>query len=139
MKKKEKPELLEKLPVFPIITQNRVEFFLNIKTVSEANCTDHWVKRHKRHKKQKNILFWSYLEIKPHVKLPCTITFIRLAPKTLDSHDNLPMSMKWLCDALCAEITGNHVAGRADDSDQIKIQYDQVKSKIYAVKIVIDF
>lgn len=124
---------------YPLITPNSVEFFLNIKTISEANCQEHWTKRHKRHKKQKNILFWSFLEVKPFVKLPCTITFIRLAPKTLDVHDNLPMSQKWLCDQLCAEITGDFRAGRADDSDQIKIKYDQIKSKVYAVKIIIEF
>lgn len=134
MKLLEKPQ-----ETYPLITPNKVEFFLNIRTISEANCSEHWTKRHKRHKKQKSILFWSFLEVKQYVKLPCTITFVRYAPKTLDKHDNLPMSMKWLCDALCAEITGNYIIGQADSSDQIKIQYDQIKSKIYAVKIIIEF
>lgn len=127
------------LKTYPFITPNSVEFFLNIKTISEANCQEHWTKRHRRHKKQKTILFWSFMEIKPFVRLPCTITFVRLAPKMLDKHDNLPMSMKWLCDQLCAEITGDQRAGRADDSDKIKIKYDQIKSKVYAVKIIIEF
>lgn len=120
------------------LQENVLDITLPIKTISEANCHEHWTKRHRRHKKQKNILFWYLLECKKLVKFPCTITFIRYAPKFLDAHDNLPMSMKWLCDQLCAEITGDLRPGRADDFEGIKIQYDQVKCKKYAVKIIIE-
>lgn len=47
--------------------------------------------------------------------------------------------MKYLNDQLCAEITNDHRPGRADDSDQIEIKYDQIKSKVYGVKIIIEF
>ena len=118
---------------------NSLEVTLPIRTVSEANCTEPWHKRHKRHKKQKNVLFWTILECKKFIKLPCTITMVRYAPKELDRHDNLPMSQKWLVDTLCAEITGIKTAGRADDSKEITIKYDQVKCKQYAVKIIVEF
>ena len=116
-----------------------ISLTLPIRTVSEANSQEHWTKKHRRHKKQKNNLFFAYLEIKQFVKYPCTLTFIRYAPKMLDKHDNLPMSMKWLCDAICAEITGEHRPGLADNFEGLTIKYDQVKSKQYAVKIIITF
>jgi hypothetical protein len=134
----------------PKISQNLVEINLNIRTYSEAQTitvkkkngkytTEHWTAKHKRHKKQKNSIFWAYLEVKEFVKYPCTLTFIRYAPKLLDKHDNLPMSMKWICDAICAEITGEHRPGLADNFEGLTIKYDQVKSKQYAVKIIIEF
>lgn len=129
----ESPEMGWKL--FP----NSLEINLPIRTYSEANCTLPWQTKHKRHKKQKNILFWTILQCKNYIKLPCTITYIRFAPKSLDAHDNLPISMKYLNDQLCAEITGDHRPGRADDSKEITIKYDQVKCKSYAVKIIIEF
>ena len=134
----------------PKIETNRVEINLNIRTYSEAQTiavkkkngkytTEHWTAAHRRHKKQKNLVFWSYLEVKEFVKYPCTITFIRYAPNKLDKHDNLPMSMKWICDAICAEITGEHRPGLADNFEGLIIKYDQVVSKQYGVKIVIEF
>lgn len=118
---------------------NSLEIGLPIKTISEANCFEPWHKRHKRHKKQKNTLFWTVMQCRNYIKLPCTITYIRYAPGLLDKHDNLPMSMKYLNDQLCAEITGDHRPGRADDSKEITIKYDQLKCKQYSVKIIIEF
>jgi len=118
---------------------NSLEITLPIRTYSEANSTEPWQKKHKRHKKQKNTLFWYFLECKKFVKLPCIVTFVRYAPKFLDAHDNLPISMKWLCDQLCAEITQDHRPGHADNFDGISIKYNQIKCKQYFVKIIIEF
>ena len=150
---KKPKELLEKevfLDFSPKIDSNRVELNLNLRTYSEAQTiavkkkngkytTEHWTAKHKRHKKQKNAIFWAYMEVREFVKYPCTITFVRYAPKTLDAHDNLPMSFKWICDALAAEITGEHRPGLADNFEGLTIKYDQVKSKVYGVKIIIEF
>lgn len=67
------------------------------------------------------------------------ILFVRYAPKTLDKHDNLPMSLKWIVDQTCSEITNEHRPGLADNFKDIDIHYDQVVSKQYYVKIVITF
>ncbi len=112
---------------------------LPIRTVSEANCFEPWQKKHKRHKAQKKAVFFAILEHKHLIQLPCRITFIRYAPKPLDKHDNLPISQKYICDQICAEITNDHRPGRADDNKLIEIKYDQVKSKVYGVKIIIEF
>lgn len=121
------------------IGKNFVVMTLPIRTVSEANCFEPWQKKHKRHKLQKKLVFFEMISIKHLIKLPCKITFIRYAPKFLDKHDNLPISQKYICDQVCAELTGDHRAGRADDNELITIQYDQIKSKIYGVKVIIDF
>lgn len=139
-----KPAKTPKTPDIPLdfaakVLLNYIELTLPIRTISEANCFEPWQKKHKRHKSQKKIVFFSILEYKYLIKLPCVITFIRYAPKALDKHDNLPISMKWICDALCAEITGEHRPGLADNFEGLTIKYDQVKSKQYAVKIIITF
>jgi hypothetical protein len=140
--KEKKPRKVKTKPLFEKeskITREGIVLSLPTKTISEANCEQHWTARHRRHKAQKKAVFWALLEIKHLIKLPCTATFVRYAPGFLDKHDNLPMSQKWIVDSFCAEITGDFRPGRADESEQIKIKYDQVKSNIYGVKIIIEF
>lgn len=116
-----------------------VEMTLPIKTVSEGNCFEHWQKKHARHKDQKRAIMFAMLPIKEKLRLPCKLTMTRFAPRELDRHDNLPMSMKWIVDQCCAELTGEFKAGKADSDTRISFAYDQVKSKTYAVKVRIDF
>lgn len=117
----------------------RIEIQVPIRTVSEANNFDHWTKKRKRHKAQQKLIFFALLNCKHLIRFPCMILFIRYAPKTLDKHDNLPMSFKYLCDAVCSEITNEHRPGLADNFKDIDIHYDQVISKQYYVKIIITF
>jgi len=133
------PKMIESLDFGSSFENDTVTLTLPLRTVSEANCFEPWQKKHKRHKAQKKAVFFAILEHKHLIKLPCRITFIRYAPKFLDKHDNLPISQKFICDQVCAEITGEHRAGRADDNELIEIKYDQVKSKVYGVKIIIEF
>jgi len=106
-------------------------------TISEANTSEHWTKKSARHKKQKNIVRLHYLKVKEHISLPCNMNVIRLAPRKLD-FDNLTISLKWIVDCLCEELTGNYIAGRADADPRISITYDQEASKEYGVKIIFD-
>lgn len=121
------------------LKEGSVEITLPIRTVSEGNCFEPWQKKHKRHKSQKRQISLIFSMIKKKPTLPCKLKLTRYAPRTLDKHDNLPMSFKFLTDQICSELTGNYVAGRADDSDQIEISYDQVKCKTYGIKIDISF
>jgi hypothetical protein len=116
-----------------------ISLTLPIRTISEANCFEPWQKKHKRHKLQKKLVFFALLEVKHLIKLPCKIKYIRYAPKELDVFENLPMSFKYINDQVCAEITGDHRPGRADGTKEIIQSCDQVKSKQYAVKIIIEF
>lgn len=117
----------------------RIEILLPLRTVSEANCFEAWRNRHKRHKAQKRAVIFAMIPIKHLVKFPCTLRFVRYAPRELDAHDNLRMSVKYIVDQTCAEILNDFRPGRADGFKDFTFEYDQVKSKVYAVKIEILF
>jgi len=112
-------------------------FTIPIRTVSESNVSEHWTKKSARHKKQKLTIKTLISLFQACFSLPCNITLKRFAPRKLDKHDNLPMSFKWILDAICEVITGIKVAGRADDSDDIHVTYDQEVSKEYYITIKI--
>jgi len=121
------------------IGDRQITLILDIKAANEANHAEPWRKRHARHKGQKKAIFVALLNCKEIIKLPCTLRFTRYAPKTLDAHDNLPMSFKWICDQTCAELTGDLRPGLADGNKGFTFQYDQVKFKKYYVKIEISW
>lgn len=113
-------------------------WLLPVKTVSEANIYEHWTKKHKRHKLQKRYIWaWSKQNDIENTKVPCTIKLTRLGPKTLDYDDNLRMAFKWIKDYIADQILPGQAAGRADGDPRIKWEYDQEKSKTYAIKIEI--
>ncbi len=114
-----------------------VEITLPLRTISEANCFEHWTKKQKRHRIQQKSIGLLLNPLKSIIKLPCHIELTRYAPKSLDKHDNLPMSFKYILDACCAIIKNDFRPGRADDDDRFTVSYDQVKSKNYGIKIVI--
>jgi hypothetical protein len=119
------------------ILEGKVTVDLPIRTVSEANCFESWQKKHGRHKDQKSIVALGINPLRDKIKLPCKIMLTRFAPDFLDPFDNLPMSFKYIVDAVCAIITGNYVAGRADSDKRITIACDQVKSHAYGIRIEI--
>jgi len=116
------------------------EFTVPIKTVPESNRGgEHYITKSKRHQTQK-FHIWAVLHEKQlDIQLPCQIKLTRIAPRKLDSHDNLPISMKWIVDEISEYIFPGKAAGRADDMDEVKFIYDQEKGdpKQYAVKITI--
>ena len=113
------------------------QFCINLKTVSEANCSEHWSKKHKRHRLQKLAIKSALQNLQYMPKFPVHVKFIRQSPRLLDKHDNLPMSFKFLYDAFCDYCIPGLRAGRADDTDQISVEYDQIKSKNYAITVEI--
>jgi hypothetical protein len=121
------------------ISNGSAEIALPIRTISEANCFEHWRKSHKRHTIQRKTVALALNPIKDKIKLPCSIKLIRYAPRTLDKFENLPMSFKYIVDACCAIITGDFRAGRADGDERISLSCDQVKSEGYGIKIIIIF
>lgn len=113
---------------------------LPIKTVSEANLNrEHWAKKHRRHKLQKEaIKLCCTGRITPDL-LPCTIKLTRIAPRFLDSHDNLPCSFKFILDSLAALLVPGKANGQADSDKRIQVIYDQIKGvpHEYAIEIEI--
>jgi hypothetical protein len=116
-----------------------VSWQLPIKTASEANSSEHWTKKAKRRRLQKQWIKAVYHRDRPQIALPATVALTRIAPRSLDVQDNLPMAFKGIVDALAEMITGNFVPGRADDCKDITWEYHQEKGKPreYAVRIEI--
>lgn len=116
-----------------------VDWQLPIKTASEANSSEHWTKKAKRHAIQKKWVKWAYHRDKPFLPLPCVARLTRISPKALDLHDNLRMSLKWVADAVAECIVPGKAIGRADDEKDIHWEYSQEKGKPreYAVRIEI--
>lgn len=115
--------------------QKSIILRLPLRTVSEANCFEHWTKKHKRHKLQKQAVALALNPQKSQIKLPCHIKITRVAPRKLDKWDNLPMSVKYILDACCAIITGDFRPGRADDDERITVSYEQKTNSDYSVII----
>ena len=112
---------------------------LPIRTVSEANSSEFWRIKAKRHKEQKKMIFDYWAKFNPVIKLPANVVLIRVAPRELDSHDNLRVSFKYLTDAISECLTGIKKAGRADSDKRITWDYKQEKGNVreYAIRIEI--
>jgi hypothetical protein len=108
---------------------------LPLQTKSEANCFEPWQVKHARHKAQQRVVALGLRPLREKITLPCRIMLTRFAPDELDAFDNLPMSFKYIVDAVCAIITGEYRAGKADSDKRISIACDQVKSDAYGVRI----
>lgn len=115
---------------------SKIIWELPLLTVSELNCSEHWAKKSKRHKKQK---FFVKLALKNEINkisLPCSVKITRLSSRSLD-YDNLVSSQKWVVDAICDLLIPGLKPGRADGDERIKIFYHQEKSRNYGIKIEI--
>lgn len=117
----------------------KVVIELPLRTKSEANCFEPWRLKHARHKEQQRMVALVLGPLRDKISLPCRILLTRFAPDQLDVFDNLPVSFKYIVDAVCAIITGEYRAGKADSDKRITIACDQVKSKEYGVRIEITF
>jgi len=105
-----------------------------IRLVSEANSSEHWTKKNKRHKIQK-FLTRSYLGTHLMPELPVHVKLTRWSPRLFDKDDNLPTAFKYIkdeiADVFCGETyskTGRRVHGRNDASEYITWEYCQEKT-----------
>ena len=101
---------------------------------SEANGSHgHWSVRAARVKNQRHTVAWS---LRPHAKpaLPVTVTLVRIAPRKLDAHDNLPRSFKAVADQVAEWF------GVKDNDQRLALQYAQRSGgpRVYACEIVIE-
>ena len=111
------------------------EKILPIRTVSEANCSDPWIIKAKRHAKQKRLVYLLVPSI-PLKDQKATVKLTRLSPRQMDL-DNMMMSLKWITDGICERLVPGLAPGRADGDKRITLLYDQQPSKSYGVKVEI--
>lgn len=117
-----------------------IEFQVPLKTVSELNKREHWLAAHKRHKNQKMIVtayLRKYANLGPVPFVSAKVTLTRISPRILDSHDNLPASLKYIVDAIAEYLVPGKATGRADDDIRILWEYQQEKG-VGSVKIHIE-
>ena len=106
---------------------------LPIRAESVANLREHWTKKAARTKSHR-IQAWAELRAadkEPRLIGPVTVTLTRIAPRPLDSHDNLRSSLK-----ACADGAADWL-GVKDNDPRITWSYAQErgKPKTYAVRI----
>lgn len=121
-----------------------ISFYLPIKTVSEANTSEHWSASSKRHRNQQFFIRAIFNTQGKEIELPCRITLIRCASRLLDD-DNLVSAFKWVRDEISECILLGHTnrrlrtpKGRMDCDPRIKWEYAQEKSKVQGVRIEIE-
>jgi len=114
-----------------------IEIPLRIK--SEQNISHNWKVRAAYHKLQRETISLHLLASKKP-KLPCKITFCRIAPRKLDSHDNLRYALKWSVDCISEWITGDARSGRADSNPNLTFEFDQKYGgpKVYALRVTFE-
>jgi len=124
-----------------IIMKKLIDWILPVKTVSESNVHEHWTKWGKRHRMQKKRIKEAFLQNRPLIPLDnlLHVVLTRIAPRSLDEHDNLPMAFKYIVDALAGHIMDKPTNGTADDTKSIAWHYKQEKGqpRQYAIRIEI--
>lgn len=121
------------------LSPGKVLVDLPLRTKSEANCFEPWRVKYARHQEQKRAVALALTPAREQIRLPCRIMLTRYAPDELDVFDNLPVSFKYIVDAVCSIITGEYRAGKADSDKRITIACDQEKSKEYGIRIEITY
>lgn len=105
---------------------------LPILTVSEANrAGEHWREKGNRHQAQHWEIRAAFRSENPKIELPCTVKLSRLAPRMLDSHDNLTMAFKFIVDEIANQLIPGLKTGKADSDPRIKWEYSQEKRSKY--------
>lgn len=106
---------------------------LPIRAESVANLREHWRKRAVRAKSHRTQA-WAELRAadkEPRLLGPVTVTLTRIAPRPLDSHDNLRSSLKAVVDGVADWL------GVKDNDARVLWAYAQERAtpKTYAVRI----
>jgi len=105
---------------------------LPIRAESIANRREHWTTRARRAQQHRDTAKWHCIASSTtRPTLPCVITLTRIAPRALDAHDNLPISLKNTVDGI-ADYLG------IDDRDpRVRWEYAQRRGepKQYAVEV----
>ncbi len=107
-----------------------IDIFVPMKTVSEANLSEHWSKKYKRSQIQqwsvkcflKNSLY------DKNVQLPLKILMIRRGKRKMD-FDNLTISLKHVRDAIAHYLLPGFAAGMADNDPRLSFEYGQLPTK----------
>lgn len=110
-----------------------LKVIIPIRTKSELNACEHWGKRYRRRKAQREMIFYelaSRSTRKP--KAPIDIWLTRIAPRMLDIDDNLNASFKAIRDGIADWI------GIDDKSNLLRWRYSQKKGGVGEYAIIVE-
>lgn len=99
---------------------------LPLRTVNSLNVREHWAKRAKRAKAEREVAYLmgrGLVREGSYVSVPITVLMTRIAPRMFDEGDNLPASLKHVRDGIADRLGVN------DGSDAVKWRYAQRKGK----------
>lgn len=86
--------------------------------------SEHWRKRANRNTSHRAAVWFSLKAAKaPHDLLPCTVTLTRIAPRSIDQHDNLRAGCKSAVDAVADWLDVD------DASALVEWRYEQRRGK----------
>ena len=116
-------------------TIRSIDFMVPLRTVSELNRREHWRDTYKRRQDEERLVavaMQNNLRGR-QVEMPCVVKLTRIAPRRLDSHDNLRSAFKATADLISRKLGVN------DGDGSITWEYDQIagQPKHYGVKISI--
>jgi hypothetical protein len=128
----------------------KIELFLPILTISEANNSDHWTKKRKRKIAQQTVIK-AYMLNRYDYKLPCTVTLTRIGKRLLD-FDNMVHSFKSIRDQIAEiiieyqdeiknsapNISHKRAKGSHDSDPRIEWRYAQETGKNKGIKVEIE-
>lgn len=125
----------------PVPFASTLRFSIPLKTVSGANSREHWAAKARRVKAERSATALAILVAGAKTTLKgyapsasrIIVTLTRVAPRQLDSHDNLPSSMKGVVDQLCASM------GIDDRDPRFAVLYQQHRGAVRenAVRVVV--
>ncbi len=127
-----------------------ISWEIPLRTVSEANLSEHWTKSSKRHRQQQFFIRSLFANESRKIPIPCVVKMTRLSSRFLDADDNLRMAFKFVKDEISECIFPEKrksymskkgklvpIKGRLDETPLIKWEYGQEKSKILGIRIEI--
>ena len=105
-----------------------------VRTISEANRSrhEHWGTTSKRVKAQQLTVGWHLVAAGSPPEPPWVVKLTRIAPRSLDSHDNLRASLKACADAVAKWL------GVDDADERVNWDYDQRKGKPKEYAVVVE-
>ena len=110
-----------------------MKYLISTRTTNGANARTHWRVRAKKAKSERAMAAWELTQNRPPL-LPARITLTRIAPRSLDAHDGLPISFKHIVDGIA------DAYGVRDNTPLIEWRYAQRRGepRQYAVEIEIE-
>lgn len=104
---------------------------------SYANLNEGWRAKMRRVAKHNEVIEWQMFVDPIDIRVPCKITFTRIAPRMLD-YDNLVFSFKNILDKIGKMLMPEKKIGHADGSGMIEVEYQQQKGGVREYKVIVN-